>query len=347
MKKIIKSLFVIFLLMIGICYAQFELSGDYELIHKQYKSWLSTAEAPTNELNFSLKSKSEQEIYNTKNSEFVKTRDWAYDPDFYDEWQATDFAPINWSNFHLKSKEEQEVYMNLVNQWFEKSNKGFLVFNISTLREPFLIDAERKIEEAHIKRLLVQCAKAIGPELWEVELYEAINKWINGRDIDYDHYEDGPFPKQYYLMPTEATDMNFIIHISQPHKLDHYVYKCVNYLYLHQGFNPQNIHEYYNISDFEYDRNLSVKEKIVEKIYEEIYLSIKRVGLLRRIENIYYPKSFIREHADQTGLTEFIKAKEKIAGQKLNHDELAIQFFETREQWLTSLNDFIGEKLSH
>lgn len=199
MKKIIKSLFVIFLLMIGICYAQFELSGDYELIHKQYKSWLSTAEAPTNELNFSLKSKSEQEIYNTKKSEFLKTRDWAYDPDFYDEWQATDFAPINWSNFHLKSKEEQEVYMNMVNQWFEKSNKGFLVFNISTLREPFLIDAERKIEEAHIKRLLVQCAKAIGPELWEVELYEAINKCINGRDIDYDHYEDGPFPKQYYF----------------------------------------------------------------------------------------------------------------------------------------------------
>ncbi|WP_143691175.1 hypothetical protein [Wohlfahrtiimonas populi] len=137
--------------------------------------------------------------------------------------------------------------------------------------------------------------------------------------------------------------MNFIIHISQPHKLDHYAYKCVNYLYLHQWLNPQNIHEYYNISDFEYDRNLSVKEKI----YEEIYLSIKRAGLLRRIENIYYPKSFIREHADQTGLTEFIKAKEKIAGQKLNHDELTIQFFETREQWLTSLNDFIGEKLSH
>ena len=45
---------------------------------------------------------------------------------------------------------------------------------------------------------------------------------------------------------------------------------------------------------------------------------------MRRLPAAFYPKSLVRAHADQVGLTQFINEQEKLAGKKLPHDKLAL-----------------------
>ena len=60
----------------------------------------------------------------------------------------------------------------------------------------------------------------------------------------------------------------------------------------------------------------------------------------------FYPKLLLREYADQTGLTEFIQVKEKAANKQLKHNELAITFFGSEEQWLKGFYKFLDEKIA-
>lgn len=112
-------------------------------------------------------------------------------------------------------------------------------------------------------------------------------------------------------------------------------YQCTQYLYSDR----------YDLGDFAYSESDLVKLE-AEKIYTLIYLHIKEAGLLSKIFYTYYPKSLLREHADQTGLRQYIKQAEAQSQVKLKHDELAIQFFGTREAWIKSFYHFLDKKTS-
>lgn len=104
----------------------------------------------------------------------------------------------------------------------------------------------------------------------------------------------------------------------------------------------------YNLSDFEYeklDTSEFKKKQLIEKKYEIIYLHIKAAGLVRKISFAFYPKSFLREYADQMGLTKFITEMEEKAGKKLKHDELAEQFFGSYDNWMTGFEQFLQNKI--
>ncbi len=238
---------------------------------------------------------------------------------------------INSWNFDSKSWFEQERYISAV---LARSNLSFLEFNFPTLEEPVLSEQERKSLESKISDMLVQCINIIGPEEWE----KSLNKdYLDGKHRDsriYDDFEGG----RSRDFATRA----------QSHYLSYRVLKCTRYLYIkqHVGESNNDTVKDYHIDDFEYSRILSNQEKKIEKLYETIYLSIKEAGLLRRMSYTYYPKSLLREHADKTGLTTFIKEKETQATHPLKHDELAIQFFGSREAWLMSLHKYLTDKIN-
>lgn len=98
----------------------------------------------------------------------------------------------------------------------------------------------------------------------------------------------------------------------------------------------------YDISDFDYNGSSDQK---FEKEYETIYLHIKSAGLLRKMPGAYYPKSLLREHADQTGLSQYIQDEEKKSNTKLEHDILAEQFFGSYDGWIHSFYEFLDKKI--
>ena len=120
-----------------------------------------------------------------------------------------------------------------------------------------------------------------------------------------------------------------------------------NYLMPRVVFLTENLYsEEYNISDFEYAREDNKQFSELEKEYELIYLNIKSAGLLRKLPDAYYPKSFLREYADQTGLTKFIHDTELKVGRQLSHDELAEQFFGSYDEWMAGFERFLQNKIS-
>ena len=72
---------------------------------------------------------------------------------------------------------------------------------------------------------------------------------------------------------------------------------------------------------------------------------IKAAGLIRNVPSAFYPKSFLREYAYQTGLTKFIVEAETKAGEQLKHDELAEQFFGSYNEWMTGFEQFLQNKI--
>lgn len=151
-------------------------------------------------------------------------------------------------------------------------------------------------------------------------------------------YED----KRHYGMPlmesvsNEMYDLDFFA--SDAYQLDGKTYQCWSFLY---GKN-------YDLTSFDYPTKkqqntpLYKKKQQIEELYQESYLRIKVAGLLLDTPAAYYPKSLVRAHADQTGLTQFINEQEKLAGKSLKHDELAIKFFKLRKKWIDSLDEFIS-----
>lgn len=98
----------------------------------------------------------------------------------------------------------------------------------------------------------------------------------------------------------------------------------------------------YDIADFDYNGSSNQQ---IEKEYEIIYLHIKAAGLLRKLPGAYYPKSLLREHANQSGLTQLIKNRELDFKKHLNHDELAVEFFGTYDAWISSFYEFLNKKI--
>ncbi len=241
--------------------------------------------------------------------------------------------PINSRNFDTKSKAEQDQY---INEYIGGSNESFSKFNLTTLIEPNLPDNELKIKEEKINEMLLECAKIIGPEDWERQMKL---KYKN-----YDFFNEEPFKAIFENFEDEPISSNFMER-AQFHHLSNKFFKCVRYLY--QDPDKNSIYVYYNTNDFEYKRVLSAKEKKVEDLYEKIYLAVKEAGLLRKMDHAYYPKSLLRQHADKTGLTGFIKQQENRAKHPLKHDELAAQFFGLREAWLVDLHKYFEQPIGN
>ncbi len=109
--------------------------------------------------------------------------------------------------------------------------------------------------------------------------------------------------------------------------------RCVYYLY----DDPRK----YDLSDFDYSPKTNHYHE-VEKLYEQAYLKIRVAGLLRKLPGAYYPKSFVRAHADKTGLTKYIQQQEKKVGRHLPHKYLAADYFGSYEEWIRSLNVYLN-----
>lgn len=239
--------------------------------------------------------------------------------------------PINSRNFDNKTKEEQDEYINKV---MGHRNLVFNRYNLATLQEPRLSENEIRNKEEKINEMLIECANIIGlNEEWEQKI-----KQESGRN--YDFFNDKPLSIIYDNFEDTPISQNFMDR-AQPHYLSNKLFKCVRYLY--KDPSPEVLYIEYRLSDFEYKRVLSNKMKRVEKLYEKIYLAVKEAGLLRMMDDLYYPKSLLREHADKTGLTAFIKQQEAEVNHSMKHDELAIQFFGSREAWLMSLHKYFQQ----
>ncbi len=239
--------------------------------------------------------------------------------------------PIDSSNFDTKSKAEQNAYINKV---MSERDANFKKFNLDTFEQPQLSDDELKVKESQLDAMLVQCSNIIGLEDWEkkfkLEGYDFFNSKPTG--IIYDSFSDDDKISSEFARR------------AQPHYLSNKIYKCAYFLFTKQ-YVEKRADPAYGMN-FEYSRIMSEKEKKVANLYEKIYLTAKEAGLLSRMENAYFPKSLLREHADATGLTLFIKEKESQANHTLKHDELAIQFFGSREAWLTNLNQYLVDKIN-
>ena len=230
------------------------------------------------------------------------------------------------------SKEEEEAFYNRqLNVMDGARNKDR--FN-RKINEPVLEPSELKKREQIIERLLKKCARLIGKE-------------PEDRHFRLDLKEGDIF--EIFSIAIRKTPDPEYARRAQPIYLTGHMQKCTRYLY------PTNLRtatSAYNFSDFEYQSNDlnnvqdQLKKQKIEKLYEEIYLEVKSAGLLRKVFYTYYPKSFLREHADQTGLTQFIQEKEAKAGKPLLHDELATEFFGSREKWIESFDQFINQKIN-
>ena len=249
--------------------------------------------------------------------------------------------PINSRNFDTKSKAEQNSY---INKLMSERNRSFLISNLEDMPEPFLSENALKNKEKALMAMLIQCNEMIGPEDWEKKIASQF-KFGDGKT--YDFVSSKPFRTIYDDFDGTMSD-NYRQQ-AQFHDLSNRVYKCIRYVYFNEASanrpSADLIEENY-AHNFEYDRKLSDKESAVLSLYEKIYLTIKEAGLLSRMDNAYVPKSFLREHADKTGLTVFIKEKETQANHTLKHDELAIQFFGSRGAWLTSLHNYLIDKIN-
>ncbi len=184
------------------------------------------------------------------------------------------------------------------------------------INEPTFTEKELEKKELYIESLLNECVKLVGPEPDDNMEYLTLT-----RDI-------------YIYYNFRIGNLEFLYAV-QPNYMLNRMYKCTRYLYS----------EEYDINNFEYTKVTSSKKE-VEKKYALIYLYVKEAGLLRKMPRAFYPKLLLREYADQTGLTEFIQVKEKAANKQLKHNELAITFFGSEEQWLKGFYKFLDEKIA-
>lgn len=298
---------------------------DQNITSNDFIKWLKEKESPINPYNLKLQSKKVQSTFDAKNYD-----ESAIEMDLYDAWLNQGLGPIDGENFLIGF----QSYNRMISS--RKSiNQSFADIYYDGLVEPIFAEKILKNKELKIKYLLQECAKIIGHEEWEND----ININSNGYASVDDYYENPNGPVY------EVKSFELFMRL-QPHKLSHYMYKCANFLYDLKS-NPYyyQIKDMHYLKDFEYDRALTSSEHKVEKLYEQIYLAVKNAGLLYKIDNTYIPKSFLRKHADKSGLTLFIYEREAIEGKKLNHKILAIEFFGSREVWLKNLNEFIEKTM--
>lgn len=224
--------------------------------------------------------------------------------------------------FYPQVTEEQKyyVYIAYIENTSHLYNEQLLRFDRME-KQPFLPLVARKAKELEIQKLLDQCITIIGPEK------------NDGKKL---YLQQGDPYRTVIIEPTIYTDdWKEISKNVQGNYLEVRGYKCTNYLY----------GRYYSLEDFGYQASADKKKAQLEEIYTKAYLLIKQAGLLPFIESAFYPKSLVRAHADQSGLTQFINEQEKQAGKTLKHNELAVKYFGNRENWIHSLNTFINQKI--
>lgn len=226
--------------------------------------------------------------------------------------------------------------------------------------QPKFNPTEKYSREQKIKNLLDECVTLVGP---------------SSRDQNYRlDLQDGDIFVTY--LSFHSNDMEYYLR-TQPHYLTGRMMKCVAAIYPKSESYIDTDHTScipaYELSDFgyrgfaedgpklkaglkerlkdkyeilypNYVRKRDIKRAVIEKKYEIIYLNVRAAGLLRYINDTYYPKSFLREHADQTGLTKYIQEQETQSGKPLKHDELAKQYFGSYEKWVSSLDQFLDQK---
>lgn len=189
--------------------------------------------------------------------------------------------------------------------------------------QPFISEPYRKKQEQDIQKMADTCVQYIGAEPQD-------------KDNDMLTLKQGDTVITTHLnLPTTRDSKEVLKHI-QNNYLQGRIYKCSHFLY----------GDHYSLADFEfYDyaqpkTALFRKRQMLESLYEDLYFAIRKAGLLRTIPAMYYPKSLIRNYADNKFLTQYINEKQKIASKKLNH-ELAIQFVGSRDKWIVTLNQFL------
>lgn len=215
------------------------------------------------------------------------------------------------------------AYNYLVDQLVKLKNGVYRV-NGNSRQETF-VEGFRKEQERIIQEVADRCVNYIGEELEDRK-----NKMLSLT-------QDETLRVISLDLPDTQNSKEVLLNI-QPSYLEGRVKKCTDFTY-GRPYSLANF-EYYD-----YEKKKTPKERkqywIDETLYDELYIYIREAGLLRKIPSAYYPKSFIRKHADSSGLTNYIKQKQKEANRQLNHEVLAMEFFGSREVWLKKLENYI------
>lgn len=197
--------------------------------------------------------------------------------------------------------------------------------------QPIFLEKERKQRELAIQVILDKCVKLIG-----VQPYDKYYSLDVKQDDTYTtraHF----FESKREMSGKTYEGFENIFKNIQSSYLEGRVGKCTCYLY----------GEPYTLKSFDYANQQieASKKRQIEQLYTQAYLMIKAAGLLVYIDYANYPKALFREFANKAGLTNYIQSKEQIAGKTLDHEQLAIAFFGSREQWAKELTIFINQKL--
>lgn len=227
---------------------------------------------------------------------------------------------------NITEREKILVYRAYV-EWIYLMTDQFYYRFDRTEEQPIVYEVDRKKKELEIQEILDQCVALIGPEA---------NDHIYSLNVQ----QDQPYSTMSYIFEGMYDDGHTEVFKNiQRSYLEGRVAKCNNYLY----------GEIYSLKSFDYPTSSKLlevtKKQKIEALYTQAYLKIKAAGLLVHISTAYYPKLLIREFADQSGLTKYIYKKERLANQPLNHEELAIEYFGSREKWIKSLNHYINQQM--
>lgn len=245
----------------------------------------------------------------------------------------------------ITNQERQQLYNDLLDSLVTTDDEYYRFDR--TEKQPFIEESERQEKEQHINELLDRCIEYIGKD--DLPPLKASVK-------------DDNLKLKLELPNTD--DSQVLLKNIQINYLANKVYQCSHFLYGN-----------YSLQDFEYydvttpKTALDRKRQMLELFYEDIYLEIKKADLLRVIPSAYYPKSIVREAFYYSQLMEYIKKlgygievmrvnlrftlihdfNFKIykiwleTTKHLNHENLAISFFKTRELWLQSITYYINE----
>lgn len=221
----------------------------------------------------------------------------------------------------ITDQERQQLYNDLLDSLVMTDDEYYRFDR--TEKQLFIDESEKQKQEQHINELLDRCIEYIGKD----DLPPLKTR-----------VEDDNLKLKLELPNTD--DSQVLLKNIQINYLANKVYQCSHFLYGN-----------YSLQDFEYydvvtpKTALDRKRQMLEPFYEDIYLAIRKAGLLRVIPDANYPKSIIRIIADNNGLSDYIKEQEKQSNKKLSHKKLAISFYKTQQNWLQNITSYIkGEK---
>lgn len=95
---------------------------------------------------------------------------------------------------------------------------------------------------------------------------------------------------------------------------------------------------YGNFMDIYVHENIELEQK-----YREIFLLMMQEEMLKNSKYIFVPLSMMREHAEQSDISDYI-SKEIIKKPEITHHELAIQYYGSLDAWMMDVFNFIKNK---